>query len=70
MGTEMSTSNYKRGVALEYDIVHLLRSHGWEVQRSAGSRGLFDVVGVKKGRRNWDTFYFCFGQCKRKKVPK
>ncbi len=40
-------TNYARGRRKEWDVVKRLRAQGWRAQRSAGSKGLWDVVAVK-----------------------
>ena len=40
-------SRYKLGRRLEYRIKKLLEEHGYEVIRSAGSHGRWDLVAVK-----------------------
>jgi len=44
-------TRYAAGRRKEYDAVQRLRAAGWRAQRSAGSRGLWDVVAVKPGQR-------------------
>ena len=40
---------YKKGVRLEYAARDMLQDLGFWVVRSAGSRGLFDIYGIKDG---------------------
>lgn len=40
-------SNYQRGRAREYDTIKKLEAQGYTCTRSASSKGLFDVVGVR-----------------------
>ena len=40
---------YKKGVRLEYAVRDMLQDLGFWVVRSAGSRGLFDIYGIKDG---------------------
>jgi len=42
-------SRYRLGRRLEYRIKKLLEEHGYEVIRSAGSHGRWDLVAVKDG---------------------
>ncbi|MEM1820965.1 MAG: hypothetical protein QXU64_05185 [Thermofilaceae archaeon] len=42
-------SSYKKGAKLEYKVRDLLARRGYFVVRSAGSRGPFDLVALKKG---------------------
>jgi Holliday junction resolvase len=42
-------SNYGQGATLERDVVILLRANGYYVTRSAGSKGLIDVIAMKRG---------------------
>jgi Holliday junction resolvase hjc len=44
-------TQYARGRRKEWDVVKRLRAAGWFAQRSAGSRGLWDVVAVKPEHR-------------------
>lgn len=50
-------TNYRRGVALEYETMRKLREAGMNVTRSAGSHGLFDVLG-------FDNSFIRMVQCK------
>lgn len=43
-------TNYERGAAFERRVLEELRSRGYEVFRSAGSRGKADVVAIRPGR--------------------
>ena len=43
-------TQYTRGRAKEYDVLRRLRLKHWEVARTAGSHGLFDVVAIKLGQ--------------------
>lgn len=45
-------SNYRKGRAFEYEIAAILEREGYEVMRSAGSHGPFDLVAVKRNGRN------------------
>ncbi len=42
----MTNQNYNRGRRAEYKAVNDLKDAGYEVARSAGSHGLWDVVAV------------------------
>ena len=42
-------TQYARGRRKEWDVVRSYRARKWYAQRSAGSRGLWDVVAVKPG---------------------
>ena len=44
-------TRYASGRRKEWDACKRLRAAGWDAQRSAGSRGLWDVVAVKRGQR-------------------
>lgn len=37
-------SGYKKGRKFEYDIIHRLKSNGWETHRSYASKGIFDII--------------------------
>lgn len=41
-------NNYKRGTAIEYRIKTMLELKGWFVVRSAGSKGVLDLIAVNK----------------------
>lgn len=56
-------TNYRRGVKFEYLVVNYLKRLGVRAHRSAGSHGLFDVVGFTKHQ-------FVLIQCKKVKVTK
>lgn len=45
-------SNYRRGRALEYEVIDYLEARGWDCSRSAGSKGKVDVSAVKLYRRD------------------
>ena len=44
-------SNYSRGANLERKIKKRLESEGWFVVRSAGSKGLVDLVAFASGQK-------------------
>jgi hypothetical protein len=44
-------TRYASGRRKEWHAVALLKSFGWLAQRSAGSRGLWDVIAAKRGQR-------------------
>ncbi len=44
-------TRYASGRRKEWETVKLLRAAGWLAQRSAGSRGLWDVTAAKRGQR-------------------
>lgn len=46
----MPNSNYNRGRAREYQVMHGLRSEGWVCSRSAMSHGPVDIFAAKRGR--------------------
>lgn len=39
----MANSNYRRGRAFEYEIAEAFRANGFDVTRTAGSHGAFDL---------------------------
>lgn len=41
-------TNYKRGRQAEYKYVDKLKSEGYSAVRTAGSHGVFDVIGVNE----------------------
>ncbi len=43
------TTNYARGAKFERQTKVLLEQHGWFVIRSAGSKGLVDLVAIRNG---------------------
>ncbi|MGI0084391.1 MAG: hypothetical protein ACREBQ_04840 [Nitrososphaerales archaeon] len=45
----MPNSNYRRGRAREYQVLHMLRSSGWVCSRSAMSHGPIDVFAARSG---------------------
>ena len=50
-------TNYQKGRAFEYRIMHDLEEVGYSVQRSAGSHGLYDVIA-------WNESHFRLIQAK------
>ena len=42
-------SSYRKGYLFERKVVEILKSFGFYVVRSAGSHGVFDVIGIKHG---------------------
>lgn len=44
-------TNYRRGVAVEYRIMHKHRAAGYISQRTAGSHGPFDVISINVALR-------------------
>ncbi len=57
--------NYRAGVRLEYGRRKHWKKRGWEVTRSAGSHGIWDLVGV---RLEDPSHPVMFVQCKRAKT--
>ena len=53
----MSSANYRRGADLERAAKHYLEDNGYYVIKSAGSKGVADLVAIKPG----ETLYV---QCK------
>lgn len=53
------TTNYRRGVAVEYAAIEKLEAAGWYAQRSAGSKGESDVLAIRKGPGNAHLFDGC-----------
>ncbi|MGW4121041.1 restriction endonuclease [Nocardia sp. NPDC004711] len=51
-------TNYRQGRGLEYEVRDHLQAQGYDVLRSAGSKGAADLVGFKVGE-------IVFVQCKR-----
>ena len=45
----MSSANYRRGADLERAAKHYLEDNGYYVIKSAGSKGIADLVGIKPG---------------------
>jgi hypothetical protein len=43
----MPNKNYLAGRRFEYQVKEALEKMGWTIIRSSGSKGLFDLVGVK-----------------------
>jgi len=43
-------TNYTRGRALEYEIRDRLREDGYQTFRTAGSRGVADIIAIKPGQ--------------------
>ena len=43
----MPNQKYRRGAAVEYKAKAFLENHGFHVMRSAGSKGIFDIVAFK-----------------------
>ena len=43
-------SQYRRGVRFEHTTLYDLRSNGYYAQRTPGSRGVADVMAVKRGQ--------------------
>lgn len=43
----MSNSNYVKGRAFEYAVRKSLQEEGYEVMRTAGSHGHFDLIAIK-----------------------
>ena len=42
--------SYRKGRSFEYSVRNILMKSGFDVTRSAGSRGIKDLVAVKNGR--------------------
>jgi len=45
----MTAANYRRGADLERAAKHYLEDNGYYVIKSAGSKGIADLVGIKPG---------------------
>jgi hypothetical protein len=41
-------TNYEKGRRGEYQIIKLLKSAGYDANRTAGSHGMYDVIAVNK----------------------
>ena len=46
----MSNKNYLRGVKIERTCMEELKAEGYNVSRTSGSHGVYDVVAVKCGQ--------------------
>lgn len=46
----MANRNYTSGRRFEYEVATRYREEGYEVMRTAGSHGLFDLIAIKPGR--------------------
>jgi Holliday junction resolvase len=57
-------TNYNRGRAFEYKVRDLFRESGYYVIRSAGSKGIADLVAIKN-ESGWSMNETCFIQCKK-----
>lgn len=63
-------TNYRKGRALEYEVIDLFKQAGWSVIRGAGSKGEVDGMKVdiqvsKRGTKYLDTVYIALLQAKR-----
>lgn len=56
--------NYARGRRAEYKVIEKLRAEGYTTIRSAGSKGLWDIVAYKWASMRWVVI-----QVKRNKKP-
>lgn len=72
-------SQYRRGVALERELIALLKSGGYSIVRGAGSKGdvavpggvvKADIVATKQSPRNKKTVYLVLLQAKLTKQNK
>ena len=57
----------KKGRDYEYEVLEMLRKHGYNVSRSAGSHGEWDITAVKKGPRSRRVLYVLLIQAKMSK---
>lgn len=48
MATHKPKNNYKRGTEIEHKIKNMLEVKGWFVVRSAGSKGVLDLIAMNK----------------------
>lgn len=65
----MSNANYEAGVRLEREVMAIFREHGFDVARTAGSHGPWDVILLKRGReREYELRVLLLIQCKTRKV--
>lgn len=60
-------SRYRIGARAEYKLKHEFQKYGWQVVRSAGSHGRWDLVAVRKAG---DKLEVALIQVKRKLPPK
>jgi hypothetical protein len=44
----MPNKNYLRGRRFEYEYANLMREQGFTIARTAGSHGLFDLIGINE----------------------
>lgn len=42
----MPNANYRKGRAFEYDVKDRMQKDGYEVMRTSGSHGPFDLIGI------------------------
>jgi len=60
-------TNYTKGRAFEYELVQMFRDAGYEVARTAGSHGPWDVVATKTTARSKKIAFIAMVQAKVKK---
>jgi Holliday junction resolvase len=66
---DMSNPNYDAGVRLEREVMAIFKREGYEVARTAGSHGPWDVILLKRGRgREYEVRCLVLVQCKTRKV--
>lgn len=53
----MPNKNYLRGRRFEYEVAKTLKEQGYEVMRTAGSHGKFDIIALRSGVK--PIFYQC-----------
>lgn len=61
-------NRYRKGRVLEYEVMKIFRSNGWETLRTAGSHSPYDVILVKYGDENKKIIFLTFVQCKVRKL--
>lgn len=62
------SSNYELGRRYEYEVMELFRKAGYEITRTAGSHGTFDLIARKQTRTGttYETWIAVYLQCKRR----
>jgi len=60
-------TNYAKGRAYEYELCEMFREAGYDVSRTAGSHGTFDLVCTKLTPRSKKVAFVALVQAKVKK---
>ena len=64
------TTAVRKGTDYEVEVVNMFKANGYEVVRTARSKGEYDIIAYKKGKKYKKICFITFVQCKLRKIKK